>query len=112
MQYAKIPKTICDEVDKIQRGFVWGDSDQGRKAHLISWNVCSLPKIDGGLGFRQARNMNEAFLMKILWNLINNPDNLWCRVLRSKYGRGKDVVANISVQPYNHPFGSFGRYLG
>jgi len=28
MQYAKIPKTICDEIEKIQRGFLWGDSDQ------------------------------------------------------------------------------------
>jgi hypothetical protein len=87
MQYAKIPKTICDEIDKIQRGFIWGDSDQGRKAHLISWDVCCLPKVDGGLGFRQTHKMNEAFLMKILWNLIKNPEDLWCRVLRSKYGR-------------------------
>jgi len=38
--------------------------------------------------------------MKILLNLINNLDNLWCRVLRSKYGRGKDLTVNISVQPY------------
>ncbi|GAU24368.1 hypothetical protein TSUD_390770 [Trifolium subterraneum] len=103
MQYGKIPKTICDEVDKIQRGFLWGDSEQGRKAHLISWDVCCLPKIDGGLGLRKTHNMNEAFLMKILWNLINNPNNLWCRVLHSKYGRNKDLIASISMQPYDSP---------
>ncbi|PNY13598.1 RNA-directed DNA polymerase (reverse transcriptase) [Trifolium pratense] len=34
MQYATIPKTICEEVDKIQRDFVWGDSDQGTKIRL------------------------------------------------------------------------------
>jgi len=50
MQYAKIPKTICDKFDKIQWGFVWADSEQGRKAHLISWDVCCMPKVDGGLG--------------------------------------------------------------
>jgi hypothetical protein len=36
MQYAKLPKTLCDEMEKIQRGFLWGDTDQTRKPHLIS----------------------------------------------------------------------------
>jgi hypothetical protein len=49
MQYAKIPKTLCDEMEKIQRGFLWGDTDQKRKPHMISWDVCCLPKKDGGL---------------------------------------------------------------
>jgi hypothetical protein len=43
MQYAKIPKTICDEIEKIQRGFLWGNTDQGRKTHLVNWNVCCQP---------------------------------------------------------------------
>jgi hypothetical protein len=70
MQYAKIPKTICDEIEKIQRGFLWGDTDQGRKTHLVNWNVCCQPKPNGGLGFKRPHHMNEAFLMKMLWNLI------------------------------------------
>ncbi|GAU44778.1 hypothetical protein TSUD_27470 [Trifolium subterraneum] len=81
MQYAKIPKTLCDEMEKIQRGFLWGDTDQTRKPHLISWEVCCLPKDDGGLGMRSPHQMNEAFLMKMLWNMINNPNDLWCKVL-------------------------------
>ncbi|MCH96047.1 ribonuclease H, partial [Trifolium medium] len=97
------PKTICEEVDKIQRGFVWGDSDQGRKTRLISWEVCCLPKNDGGLGIWQAQHMNEAFLMKMLWNLIKNPNDLWCKVLYNKYGRNNDLTAGISVQSYDSP---------
>jgi hypothetical protein len=23
MQYAKLPKTLCDEIEKTQRGFLW-----------------------------------------------------------------------------------------
>ena len=86
MQYVKIPKTICDEIEKLQRGFLWGDSDQRRKAHLVSWDVCCLPKMHGGLGFKQTHHMNEAFLMKMIWNLIKQPGKLWCRVLyRSEF---------------------------
>ncbi|GAU10752.1 hypothetical protein TSUD_425200, partial [Trifolium subterraneum] len=91
MQYAKLPKTLCDEMEKIQRGFLWGDTDQVRKPHLVSWNVCCLPKKDGGLGIKSPHQMNEAFLMKMLWNLINRPDDLWCKVLYSKYGRNNDL---------------------
>ena len=47
--------------------------------------------------------MNEAFLMNNLWNLIKNPEDLWCKVLRSKYGRINDLIASISAQPYDSP---------
>jgi hypothetical protein len=61
MQYAKLPRTLCAEMEKIQRGFLWGDIDQGRKPHLVGWDVVCLPKADGGLGFKRPHLMNEAF---------------------------------------------------
>jgi hypothetical protein len=101
MQYAKLPKTICDEMEKIQRRFLWGDTDHSRKPHLVGWDVCCLPKFDGGLGIKRPHHMNEAFLMKILWNLITNPNDLWCKVLYSKYGRNNDLRVSIKSQPYD-----------
>ncbi|CAJ2637065.1 unnamed protein product [Trifolium pratense] len=103
MQYARLPKTLCDEMEKIQRSFLWGDTDQRRKPHLINWEVCCLPKKNGGLGIKSPHQMNEAFLMKMLWNLITNPNDLWCRVLYSKYGRNKDLRFSINSQPYDSP---------
>jgi hypothetical protein len=103
MQYAKLPKTLCDEMEKIQRGFLWGDTEQTRKPHLINWDICCLPKVDGGLGIKSLHQMNEAFLMKILWNMINHPDDLWCKVLYNKYGRNTDLRASIISQPYDSP---------
>jgi hypothetical protein len=46
--------------------------------------------------------MNDAFL-KMLWNLIIKPDDLWCKVLYSKYGRNNDLRVTISSQPYGSP---------
>jgi len=103
MQYAKIPKTLCDEIEKIQRGFLWRDRDQRRKPRLIGWDVCCLPKKDGRLGIRSPHQMNEVFLMIILWNMINRPKDLWCKVLYSKYGRGNDLRSVISSLPYDSP---------
>ncbi|GAU49093.1 hypothetical protein TSUD_137780 [Trifolium subterraneum] len=103
MQYAKLPKTLCDEMEKIQRGFLWGDTDQVRKPHLVSWNVCCLPKKDGGLRIKNPHQMNEAFLMKMSWNLINRPDDLWCKVLYSKYGRNNYLRTTITSLSYDSP---------
>jgi hypothetical protein len=63
-------------MEKIQRRFVWGDSEQRRKAHLVGWDVCCLPKINGGLGLKRPHHINEAVLMKMLWNLIQKPYEL------------------------------------
>ncbi|CAJ2627891.1 unnamed protein product [Trifolium pratense] len=101
MQYASIPKSICDEIEKIQRNFVWGDTEQGRKAHLIGWDMCCQQKIHGGLGIKKPHIMNEVFLMKILWNLIHKPNDLWCKVLLRKYGRNNDIVSSCISQPYD-----------
>jgi len=38
-----------------------------------------------------------------MWNLINKPDELWCKVLISKYGRSNDLMISGSSQPYNSP---------
>jgi ribonuclease HI len=65
--------------------------------------MCCQQKIHGGLGIKKPHIMNEAFLMKILWNLIHKPDDLWCKVLLSKYGRNNDVSSSCSSQPYDSP---------
>ncbi|GAU37815.1 hypothetical protein TSUD_276320 [Trifolium subterraneum] len=43
----------------------------------MHWEVCCLPKVEGGLAIKRPHQMNEAFLMKILWIMINCPDDLW-----------------------------------
>jgi hypothetical protein len=55
------------------------------------------------LGFKRPHLMNEAFLMKMLWNLTTKPKDLWCRVLYSKYGRNNDLSNSIRAQNYDSP---------
>jgi hypothetical protein len=104
IHYANLPKTLCNEMEKIQRRFLWGDTDQTRKPHLVGWDVCCLPKNEGGLGIKRPHNMNNSFLMKMFWDLINKPDDLWCKVLCSKFGRNKDLRVTINSQPNDSLF--------
>ena len=54
-------------MEKIQRGFIWGDTEQGRKPHLVGWDVICLSKMNGGPCLISL--MYEAFLMMMLWIL-------------------------------------------
>lgn len=83
-----IPKVCLKEIEKLQKGFIWGDSDAGRRLHLVKWDTLMLPKNQGGLGVRNLNDMNKACLMKLAWNLKLEENKLWSQVLIGKYGRG------------------------
>ncbi|CAN1853457.1 Putative ribonuclease H protein At1g65750 [Linum perenne] len=87
MQTSVLPVDTCKAIDKRIRDFVCGSSPEGRKIHLISWeNICSSKK-NGGLGLRQAQDLNLAYMTKLAFILAQNPDLLWVRVLHGKYFR-------------------------
>lgn len=37
------------------------------------------------MGIRKLKLMNEAFLLKLLWQLMNRQDAFWVKVLNGKY---------------------------
>ncbi|CAN1800069.1 Putative ribonuclease H protein At1g65750 [Linum perenne] len=67
MQTAFLPVHICEAIDKKIWDFIWGSVQGGRRIHNINWETVCEPKSFGGLGLRSARDLNKAFLMKIVW---------------------------------------------
>lgn len=92
MQSAFLPASVCEEVDKMCRNFIWGNLGGQRKTFLVSWNKITCPKELGGLGFRDSRTTNKAFMMKIAWGIVNNINYLWVKVLRAKYKLGDNLI--------------------
>ncbi|CAN1173743.1 Putative ribonuclease H protein At1g65750 [Linum perenne] len=85
MQTSVLPVTITDRIDGIIRNFVWGGSLTKSKVHLLAWDSICRPKDQGGLGLRKARELNQAYLMKLGWTILNSPDKLWVQVMTNKY---------------------------
>ena len=53
------------------------------------------PKLNGRLGLRPAKGPNDAFLMKLSWEVFRNSQTLWVDVLKSKYdGNSRRVQAS------------------
>jgi hypothetical protein len=85
MMTNRIPKACLEEIQKLQRRFILGDTDESRKYHAISWNIITKPKCMGGLGMRRLDTMNQACLAKLGWKLYTGAHELRSDVLRGKY---------------------------
>ena len=85
MQTTAIPVSVCDSIERACRSFIWGSSSNQRKMSLVKWSKVCQPELNGGLGMRDMRAMNDAFLMKIGLGMLTKPNSLWVKVLKSKY---------------------------
>lgn len=47
-----------------------------------------MPKAFGGIGFQLPREMNEAFVAKVGWQIYKDLDKPWIKLIKSKYLRG------------------------
>ncbi|KAL3503652.1 hypothetical protein ACH5RR_038101 [Cinchona calisaya] len=70
MQCATLPLAVCDELDKINRRFLWGASVDKLKISLTSWDRVICSKQFGGLGIRSCRALNEVALAKLNWKIL------------------------------------------
>ncbi|CAL1411019.1 unnamed protein product [Linum trigynum] len=85
MQTTLLPISICDEIDKRIRRFIWGSTTNKRRVHLVHWEQVCQPKEKGGLGLKKAHELNLAFLAKLAWCFLKNIDDLWVKVIEAKY---------------------------
>lgn len=55
---------VCNELDSLISGFWWGQGGGERKLHWVSKYILGLSKNDGGMGFRNFSDVNDALLAK------------------------------------------------
>lgn len=103
MQYARLPISVCRDMERMQREFFWGSNPDKRKCHLIRWEVIYNPKYMGGLGMKSLNLKNGAFLFKLGWRILNNPNHLWVMVIKESMhgiktsGKAHPVVAKTRI---------------
>ncbi|KAE8673707.1 hypothetical protein F3Y22_tig00111774pilonHSYRG00034 [Hibiscus syriacus] len=96
MQSTPLPKSTCNEIEKVIRNFIWDKSEEKQGISLVKWDSVCTPITHGGLGFKSLEDQNDAFLRKVAFNLITRPTQLWAQVLRSKYKWNESVPENIT----------------
>ncbi|XP_028184688.1 uncharacterized protein LOC114371443 [Glycine soja] len=92
LSFFRIPKKVVQKIVSIQRNFLWGSHQEASKIPWVKWDKVCLPKNKGGLGIKDLSLFNAALLGKWGWQLANNQDQPWSRILISKYGGWKELI--------------------
>lgn len=98
MSCFELPKHMCMEMHRFMAEFWWGDTERGRKIHWMAWDKLCVPKDEGGLGFRNMWQFNQALLAKQGWRILKEPNSLLARVLKAKYYPNSNFL-KASVKP-------------
>ncbi|KAK9987796.1 hypothetical protein SO802_028035 [Lithocarpus litseifolius] len=85
MSCFKLPDTLCKELNSLMGKFWWVQKDKERKMAWVSWEKLCIPKVEGGLGFRDLKAFNLALLAKQWWRMQKHPNSLVHIVLKAKY---------------------------
>ncbi|KAE8668538.1 hypothetical protein F3Y22_tig00112293pilonHSYRG00090 [Hibiscus syriacus] len=98
MQTVAIPKGVCDQIEQIAHQFIWGGTKENLKAALFNWKFCFQLITQGGHGIRPLQTQNEAFLTKLGYNLLMQPEALWVKVMLSNYKMNEMLLVQIKAK--------------
>lgn len=88
-----LPTSLCGKIERILNGYWWrssGNSSGG--VRWMGWNKMSVPKCQGGLGFRDLHGFNLALLGKHIWNMCNKPTSLVSKIFKARYFRDTHIL--------------------
>lgn len=94
MNVFRLTKEICDEINGILARF-WWSAGNNKGVHWFSWNRMSKPKREGGLGFRDLANFNQALLGKQVWRIMHNPTCLMARIMKARYFPDENILTAV-----------------
>ncbi|XP_057808799.1 uncharacterized protein LOC131023270 [Salvia miltiorrhiza] len=100
MMIYRWPKSLIYSLDRCCRNFIWTGCIDTKPSCSVSWlRVCS-SRVEVGLGVRSFSAMNNSFLMKLAWRMVQGTDFM-AEILSTRYlnsfGYAKHNLGSSSV---------------
>lgn len=75
---------VSNNQHSLMSKFMWGESDNSRKLHLIDWNTVSMPMERAGLDISKLEDLSAGLIVKWIYSFANERDSFWGRVVGAK----------------------------
>ncbi|KAJ8767776.1 hypothetical protein K2173_020716 [Erythroxylum novogranatense] len=86
MSLFQLPIDICKDLETLMNSFFWQNGDRDNIGiKWLRWRRLAIPKIHGGLGYRDLRQFNLALLAKQGWKLIKYPNSFAAKIMKARY---------------------------
>ena len=82
----KAPQVVIHTLERLRSRFFWRGNDSINKMAWIKWENVVAPMEHGGLGIGSLHSFNLALLQKWHWRLVNQPNQLWVKLIKSIHG--------------------------
>lgn len=91
MSYCGVTAAVLDSIEKMYRDFLWGDTAEHRRLHLVSWEKICKRKEYSRLGFRCLDAVGARICWRGTWaEHCPNPRRDGRDVVRAKYSLNED----------------------
>ncbi|CAM8926948.1 unnamed protein product [Rhodiola kirilowii] len=95
-QYAmncfQLPEDTIRKMHSSIRRYWWSNSSSRNPVHWVKAQTLCQDKDMGGLGFKDLKCINLAFLAKQAWRLYTHPDLLVSKIYKAKYSLSSDML--------------------
>ncbi|XP_009624555.1 uncharacterized protein [Nicotiana tomentosiformis] len=94
------PHNVLEHLHKTFARFFWSNKEEGRSKH---WEKClnlSLPKEEGGLGFRSIFHISKALFAKLWWK-FRTTKSIWSNFMWNKYCK-KELPIVVQFRQGSH----------
>lgn len=78
------PVAVVKAIERLFANFFGGQVAGKHKAHSVSWEKCSCPTFEGGIGVRSLANIIQAYSINLWWK-FRTQTNLWSHFMKAKY---------------------------
>lgn len=86
------PLRWCREVTSLISKFGRASAKKDDRIHWKAWSTLAKSKDERGLGFRDLHLFNLSFLGKLSWQILQEPDALQVRFIKSMYFPNEDLL--------------------
>ncbi|CAN1812811.1 Uncharacterized mitochondrial protein AtMg00310 [Linum perenne] len=87
-----LPKKMINQMNSLLRMFFWSGSMTKKAIHWCKGSKLCDSKSSRGVGFKEFGMFNTALLARQGWRLLNQPDTLWAKLLKSLYFPSGDFL--------------------